>query len=411
MKEVKKKMKTMIPHKIVSLACTLLVFTGCVEEVAFETEELESALVIEAIITDENKQHEILLSRTYAFEADGPTAESGAAVTIESGNGTITFTEEESGRYVSNDSFSAVPNIDYKLLIRTSDGRQYSSANTQLTKDTDIAELYVEREVDDFGDDGVSIFVDSFDPDGESQFYRFTYVETFKVIAPLWRLEDLIVIDPTWPACEVATVLKEEEKRVCYRTEFSDKIVIGNTLSLSEDRLERFQVRRIPRDDYRITHRYSIEVKQFVQSREAHTYYATLQEFSGQGSIFSQSQPGFFDGNIISETDSEEKVVGFFEVSHVATKRLFFNFRDLIPDGPLPPYVSGCTEFAPPRDLGHPTDRCGGLIFALLNEEVVYTRDNPLPETTEMGPYFVADAVCGDCTLLGSNVVPEFWEE
>ncbi|MBX2826746.1 MAG: DUF4249 domain-containing protein [Flavobacteriaceae bacterium] len=403
-------MKKKWNYRILALML-FMIPVSCTEEISFETADLESALVIEAIITDEDKQHEILLSRTYEFEADGPTPETGATVTVESSAGTIVFEETENGRYVSESSFAAVPNVDYQLKIRTSDGKAYNSNNTQLTKQTDIGALYAERVVDDIGNDGVSIFVDSFDPEGESQFYRFTYVETFKVIAPLWRLEDLIVIDPTWPECSVELVNKEEEKRVCFRTESSTEIVLGNTTSLNEDRLERFQVRRINRDDYRITHRYSVLVRQFVQSREAYTYYETLQEFSGQGSIFSQSQPGFFDGNIVSESNSEEKVVGFFEVSHVATQRVFFNFRDLIPEGPLPPYVSACTEFAPPRDLGHPTDACGSLIFGLLNGEIVYTRDNPVPETTEVGPYFVAQTVCGDCTQLGTNVIPEFWEK
>jgi len=27
------------------------------------------------------------------------------------------------------------------------------------------------------------------------------------------------------------------------------------------------------------------------------------------------------------------------------------------------------------------------------------------------GPFFVARRECGDCTVLGSNVVPEFWTE
>ncbi|GAB5400204.1 MAG: hypothetical protein Aureis2KO_17890 [Aureisphaera sp.] len=404
-------MKKKIVYRIIGIFAFAALLSACVEEVAFETEDLESALVIEAIITDEDKQHEILLSRTYAFDANGPIPEIGATVSVESSNGTIIFNEEENGRYVSGSSFSAVPNVDYQLKIRTSDGREYSSSNTQLTKQTDIGNLYAERVIDDIGDDGISIFVDSFDPDGESQFYRFTYDETFKVIAPLWRLEDLVVIDPTWPECSVELVNKTEEKRVCFRTEASTEIVLGNTTSLNEDRLERFLVRRISRRDYRITHRYSVNVKQFVQSREANTYYTTLQEFSGEGSIFSQNQPGFFEGNILSETNAEEKVIGFFEVSHVAEKRVFFNFRDLIPDGPLPPYISGCTEFAPPRDLGHPTDQCGSLITALLNEEVVYTRDNPNGGTPEEGEYFVVDAVCGDCTVVGTNVIPEFWEE
>ncbi len=384
---------------------------ACVEEISFTTEELVSILVVEATITNENKVHTVKLSRSYEFEAEGPIVESNASISLESSQGSISFTETEPGTYQSSTSFSAQNNTDYVLRITTNEGKTYTSQNTQLTAATEIDQLYAEREVDDLNNEGVSIFVDSFNPNGDSQYYRYEYEETYKIIAPLWRLEDLIVINPEWPFCEVQKVPKEIEQRVCFATDTSNVLILGNTSALTEDRLERFQVRNIRRDNYILSHRYSILVRQFVQSRAAHTYFETLQEFSESESIFSQTQPGYFEGNIRSESNAEEPVAGFFEVSYVSEARIFFNWEDLFGEEPIPPYISPCFEFAPPRDLGHPTDRCGSLIVSLQNDEVVFTRDNPAGGNEFEGEYFVAAKECGHCTALGTNVVPEFWIE
>jgi len=76
--------------------------------------------------------------------------------------------------------------------------------------------------------------------------------------------------------------------------------------------------------------RYSIFVKQYVQNFAAHTFYQTLKDISGSESILSQTQPGFFAGNIKSDDNPNEKVIGFFDVSSVSNKRIFFNFSDLL---------------------------------------------------------------------------------
>ena len=64
-------------HYIV-LAFSAMLVIGCIEEIDFETETFESALVIEATITNELGDQEIVLSRTFRFEEDGPVPESGA---------------------------------------------------------------------------------------------------------------------------------------------------------------------------------------------------------------------------------------------------------------------------------------------------------------------------------------------
>ena len=407
-------MKIRLTYKILGICLLLVSAASCIEEIDFATEDFESALVVEATISNELKQQEILLSRTYKFESNGPNPEQNATVRIESSAGAISFREVEPGKYVSLFPFGAQRDIDYRIKIITNDGRSYSSTPERLTTSTEIGELYIERETDDSGNDGVSILVDSYDSDGTSKYYRFEYEESYKIIAPKWRDQDLIVIDPEWSAgqgCVVQLVPKTDERRICYASDTSNVLILGSTLSLTEDRLSRFPVRRILAENPIISYRYSILVKQFIQSREAFNYFETLQQFSESESVFSENQPGFFNGNVQSDLNIEEKVVGFFDVTYVSKKRVYLNYEDLFANESRPPYFTPCFESTPVRDQGHPTDRCGGLISSLLSKEIAYWMENPLPESDNMGPYIMVPIACGDCTELGANVAPDFWEE
>ena len=387
------------------MAIITLLTISCIEEIEFETETFESALVIEATITNEMKLQEIVLSRTFRFEEDGPVPETGASVAVLNNGATISFSETEPGIYRSDSPFAALPNTDYQLSITANNGRSYSSTTTQLTNISQIDELYAMRETNDDGINGMSIYVDSFDPTGNSKYYRYEYEETYKIVAPRYVNQDLIITEPD--SCLVALVDRPPGQRVCYNTVSSINLNLINTNAFSEDRVSQHLIRFIDSEDFIISYRYSILAKQYIQSREAYTYFETLNEFTGEGSLFSQTQPGFFNGNISSDSNSDEKVIGFFDVSSVSTKRLYFNYDDFYNNEPLPPYASACSEVAPEQfTLGV----CGSLINDLLNNRVKYLALNENPQQEE-GPYLVVPRACGDCTALGSSTVPDFWEE
>jgi hypothetical protein len=391
------------------LAIFFVSLVSCVKEIDFETETFESALVIEASITNEEKNHEIKLSRTYRFEEDGPDPETNAIVKIVSANGDILFVESEAGNYVSVVAFRAMPNISYVLQIKTDDGQSYKSDETSLTQTTQIDAVYAVRETNDDGVNGMSIYIDTYDPTGNSNYYRYEYDETYKVIAPLWVDKDLIVVADDWPDCFVELVPRPNT-RVCYNTVSSIDNIQGSTVELSEDRLTRFLVRAISSEDYILSWRYTILIRQYVQSQGAYTYYETLSDYAGEGSLFSQNQPGFINSNMRSESNSEEKVLGFFEVTSVSSKRIFFNYEDYYPNEPQPPYASACPEISPEIDLGHPADLCGPLLVLIEGGDILYYRENEFPGPRE-GPYYVVPTECGDCTRLGTTSVPDFWEE
>ena len=69
---------------------------SCIDPFEPETVDFNSAIVIEATITDENKKQEILLSRTFALDTTGIYGERGAEVKVTDTNGTAyNFMEAE----------------------------------------------------------------------------------------------------------------------------------------------------------------------------------------------------------------------------------------------------------------------------------------------------------------------------
>lgn len=401
-----KKNKT--SHIIIFLILTIFI-SGCVEPIDIdESLKFENAIVIEATITNEYKYQEIFLSNSFSFDDNGYVAETNASVKIVDENqNTYVFHENSSGKYISINKFSAEPNKNYKLLITTKDGKNYESLATQLPNNISIGSIQASIEIDEFGNEGVSILVNSYDPTGNSRYYRYEYEETYKIIAPFWSPSDLIV-SPTY---ELSLVPKTKEEQVCYNTMLSNTIIQTETNDLSEDRVVKFSVRNISKDNPIITSRYSILVRQYIQTLEAYTYYKTLKKLSNSGNIFSQNQPGFISGNIISVNNPNEKVIGYFELSPVSSKRIYFNYPDLFPNEPLPPYFEDCKMFATsPGSPPSPRGEENNLTIVISSGVAKYFGPNLDPELGE-GPYDLVLRACGDCTVLGSNIKPDFWED
>ena len=164
----------------------------------------------------------------------------------------------------------------------------------------------------------------------------------------------------------------------------------------------------INRNNFIISHRYSILVRQLIQSATAYTFFETLSEFSGSQSLFSETQVGFLNGNVFSDIDEDEKVLGYFDIASVSEMRIFFDYEDLFPNEELPPFISSCLESSPPL-ISPGGARCV-LAPQVENNIVRYVRPNDSPLFGE-GPYIIVPRECGDCTALGQTAIPEFWTE
>jgi hypothetical protein len=395
---------------------------SCTTPYYYQTNSFEHAIVIEATLTNELKKQEIKLSRTYKFEEDGPIFETEADVYITDNLENQYSFEEVDQKYISTSEFQALPDRNYQLHITTKDGKSYSSTNEKLTTVNEIetvAPVVTTKE----GDLGIEITVNSFDPTNTSKYYRYEYEETYKIIAPRWVSTEAIArYFPPGSTLEGEIILKqrETETRTCYSTKKSDHIILTNTNNLSEDRVN-FPLRFISSSDYIIMNRYSIFVKQYVQNFAAHTFYQTLKDISGSESILSQTQPGFFAGNIKSDDNSNEKVIGFFDVSSVSNKRIFFNFSDLFPAEPTPKYPYNCPDITDSNKLEYvfkycfaTPGPCRGLAVLgnlIVRNSVYYNGHNkfgvvPSDGSVDIQMYPIQ---CGDCTSFSSNIKPTFW--
>ncbi len=130
-------------------------------------------------------------------------------------------------------------------------------------------------------------------------------------------------------------------------------------------------------------------------------------------------QPGFLEGNISSNEGKQGSVIGFFDVASVSKKRMFFNYTDFYANEPLPAFPQNCGWHSSPEshrsycatgpDGGN---SCPQSIIELVNLDLIrYVDVNFQNIGTCPGPYIYVESICGDCTILGSNVVPEFWIE
>ena len=384
---------------------------GCTEPYEIETVDYESVLVVEATITDESKNQIVKLSRTSTLENPGVFTVNNATVTITGNNGErFNFSQNnETGEYVSDQLFSASPNIQYTLNITTQDGKSYTSSAVTLPPIVEMDEIYAERIEDAAqGKDGVQVLVNTEDPTGNAKYFRYEYEETYKITAPFPSRYTAEIINYNAGTGTYDIVLTDREpEEICYSTEFSTGITQTATTELNENRVFRFPVKYLSKLDPKMQTRYSILVKQYVQSVEAYTFYKIVKELGSVESLLSQSQPGYVAGNVVADADPEEKVLGFFEVSSMTEKRIFFNYENFGLD--KPPYFIDCQVL----DLDYldnttfdddPNER------KVLRDLLLYS-DYQVIRLGMLTIYSVVQPECSVCTSFSSNVRPDFWED
>lgn len=392
-------MKNYSLYKIIILLVTAIAINGCTEAYPLVTNRFEDVLIVEANFTNELKKQEVKLTKSARFEDDDYLPESGAEVFISDDAGNKYNFSEDSDRYVSDIEFQAVPNVKYQLHINTKDGRSFASSSEMLTTITPMQSVVAAIEQKD-DINGVGIRVNSFDPKATSTYYRFEYEETYKVVAPKWLPIKLVWNGgPTFESNSADT-------KTCYGSNKSVGFMLLNTNKLKEDRVD-YRIRFISDQDYIITHRYSILVRQYVESLAAYSYYNTLNKTAvSGGTITSPLQPGLLLGNLKS-TNGNAKISGYFDVCSVSTERIYFNWEDLFPGKFPPPYAVDCTQFCYAEEPNNPvpcTHCCSYMEDLPLGKITYFSGDGNSNLKT-----FWVDAPCGDCTKIASNIKPPFW--
>lgn len=409
---------------------------GCIEPFEFEVRTAENVLVVEAILTDQIMKQQIFLKRASNLEKinlppedynpnepirpieDETNYEENAIVTIIDDLGIrYEFTEIEPGTYESDITFATELERTYQLLITTSSNEVFESDTKNVPGESKINKVYAERNFNEEGVEGMSIYVDGEDINLTSNYFRYEFEETYKIIAPNWTSVELDLVfegDGTVASPPIiAVVPRDQEEQICYGKVKSSSILLANTSNLNTPQIERNLVRFIDRANPILSHRYSILVKQYLQSFESYSYYENLRNFARSESVFSEIQPGFLEGNIRSAI-ANKPVIGYFDIVSVSQERIFFDYIDFFEGEDLPPYFF---DFNCNRILSFPLLKTIGcpppLPVQIRLELVEYLDVNNGADIMSAcpGPYLVTPRICGDCTVLGSNLKPDFWIE
>ena len=393
-------------HVLVYGMLALVLSISCTSPYEFEEETNEDILIVDGMITNQLKKHQIHLSRSYPFETD-PLPEKGATVEVVSSNGTTySFIEKGDFLYEAAMAFRAIEGQEYRVLITTREGKTVTSTPMELPPTAELEEVFAQATLNKLDDPGIGIYLNA-ESNNNAQLYRIEYEETYKVVAPRWTPYDAVVVFEGFSTFATNVILRETQEQVCYAYNPSNKIMLRSTTNQTIDRIDQEEVLFLPIDSAKLIHRYSVLVRLLVEDPQAYNYFETLKELSVKSSnFFNNVQPGYLAGNLFNPDNGNEKVGGFFRVSAAAERRIFLNLNDIYPAAEEPPYFYLCSLTAPTAQGGR-GDR--DLLNAIYNGSLRYYSLNNTGEFPGGGPYLMVSAACGDCTVLGSNQQPSFW--
>lgn len=150
----------------------LLGLAACEEVIDIELKEADQVLVIEANVSNSERTHYVLISKTVPFSSNSTNnPQSGALVKIEEEGGAAEriFNEVSPGQYQLND-YRANPGRTYKLTVEFENEEYQASSTMPAPIAIDSIGTVTESF---FGEDEKNVGIVYQDPPGERNYYRY----------------------------------------------------------------------------------------------------------------------------------------------------------------------------------------------------------------------------------------------
>lgn len=363
----------------------LMLTTGiaCRERYEPRVEALDkSFLVVEGNLNVNHDSTIIRLTRTSSLdEKVKVVAENNAQLTVEGRNNSIrTLFPMSNGRYVSADLNLDI-GIEYRLRIRTNDGKIYLSDFVEAKATPLIDSINAVASLQ-----GVEIFANTKDPQRNTRYYRWDYDETWEIRS---FFNSDVIYEPSTRS--IRNRLPHEMVYYCWRYDTSRSILLANSTRLSEDIIHRALLKKIDAEDERLRVRYSIRVKQYALEKEAYDFFEQIrQNTESVGSLFSPL-PSEIRGNVHCINDPTEYVLGYVTASTVEEKRIFVVYPSRVYEDCKTKTVNSIDS------IDHYVRYQGYLLYA----------SDPLNNPPE---YSLSTATCVDCTQRGGKTQrPSYW--
>ena len=361
-------------------------------------------LVVEGTInTGNGPTDSTIITLRHTVTLSGKTSaqpELNAVITVEPDQnadvGSHGLSETGKGRYVSG-PLGLDNMLKYRLRIKTSSGKEYLS---------DAVDVKSTPPIDSIGytaaKDGVHLYSNAHDPNNNTRYYRWDYIET-------WQFHAKYESDYVTNGTEI--VPRDQRKLLysCYQTDTSSTIILNSSAKLAEDVIFQNPLTTIPSTSEKIETKYSILVRQYAITKEAFDFWQNLKKNTEQlGSIF-DAQPSQISGNIHCTSNAAEPVIGYISASSMQTKRIF------ITNSQLPNYITTypyqCEEDSLLYCRG-PAPCKNEVQLYLINPNSGNIPTRPVLDSinpTIILGYFATDRTCMDCTIRGFQKQPDFW--
>lgn len=367
-------------------AFVILVVTNCVEPYQPPvTKEETNILVIDGYINTTAKAAKVKLSRTIGLSKSQQfPAETKAVVSIESEDGgKYPMLEKTGGNYEST-GLNLSPLKRYRLNIKTLGGGQYQS---------DYIGLNPAPIIDSIGwspdETGTTVYANAHDPTGVVKYYKWNYTETWEYFSNYESLFKLVKGVP---------IVRKPDEYIykCWKTEIAPSILLSTTFRLSEAQVHQFPLTFLPVGTLKLSRKYSMMVTLRGVGEEEYLYWQQLKKTTENlGGLF-DPLPSQVTGNVHSETNPTETVLGYFSGGAMQEKRIFISFYDL-PNYLLKISKPYCVEDSVPI----PNLKGYGSALLLITS---YGDPNPIG-------YLTSADECIDCRLAGGTTTkPDFWK-
>jgi len=229
--------------------------------------------------------------------------------------------EDGSYRVWMNQS-SLVAGRAYKVVINTPTGdRIESDFDTMFEGPDEIGEVYYELANIQTDDPevilyGIQFFTDFSASEEDGNYYRWKCTQTYeyKTLYPLEFYYDGAVQEVSPP---------DWSKNVCYKTDVVEGIFTLSTINLTTKEYPGFPLNFVQNTSNKLSIMYSLLVEQSTLSLEAYNYYDKLRINLEQSGGLYTSQPLAVKGNLSNVSNEDNEVLGFFQASSVAYKRVF----------------------------------------------------------------------------------------
>ena len=289
----------------------LLLLPSCIVKFFPEIDEEKELLVVEGLITDQPEINTIKLSKSMPMgEKSAARPLSGCFVTISDDLYNIVLLAETApGTYITPSYFRGVIGRFYTLHINSSfasNNINYESYPMEMKPVPQIDSVYYEKTVieqpyENFaGVDGCQIYLDTRDPENNCKYYRWDYSETWVLRLPF-----------------------DIPNKTCWISDNSRNIYIESTAAIREDRIKRHPVTYISNVTDRLKRKYSILVNQYSLNEDEYNYWEKLQKLTEQVGGLYDIIPASIPSNIMCIENPDEKVLGYFSVSAISSKRIF----------------------------------------------------------------------------------------